>query len=206
MKITNPKVLSFRPKVSEWLCKKFFEANIICTKNLFDFTTKAQKCLWSCRMTLITSSKLTSVLQLCDGKNHSLQFMKKPPSSSIITSVTLSENLPRDAWYDNLRCCLLDIQRNKSPAEAIDVRDKQYFCHPVISRTGSNHHDDDNINLLASDHNPSAPPSLYYVRAPRSRGETLLSLSPLMSSWKNNFPAPAHQRGRQRSVCVMRGV
>lgn len=58
--------LSFWPKVSECLCKNFFEANIICPKNLFDFSTKVQKCLWSCRMTLITSSKLTSKHPLCD--------------------------------------------------------------------------------------------------------------------------------------------
>ena len=62
-------------KVSKCLCKNFFEANIICPKNLFDFSTKVQKCLWSCQMTLITSSKLTSVHPLSDATSFTCSHL-----------------------------------------------------------------------------------------------------------------------------------
>ena len=122
--------LSFRPNVSQCLCKNFFEANIICTKNLFDFSTKVQKCLWSCQMTLITSSKLTSL--------HWTPALRR---NIILSHSSLQAFLSADfclfweplAWCSGIIIwCLPVFEMNKSLAEAIDVTDKQYFCHPGI--------------------------------------------------------------------------
>ena len=144
IKTTRLEGLSFRPKVSECLCKNFFEANIICPKNLFDFSTKVQKCLWSCQMTLITSSKLTSKHPLCDIMSFSYTHTIKKTWTSLSPILSVNVRPLLFCFWEVMAWCSGWIiisddkmftgfrERNKSLAEAIDVTDKQYFCHPGI--------------------------------------------------------------------------